>query len=305
MLGGASWNRMLHLPELPRGRPQTLFASAMHEAIGSSGAGKALNLARLGWETTLLAPLGADEPAESVRAGLAQSGVALLEVHDPGGTMQHVNLMAPGGDRISIVANPGTLALELDHRAYVERARGADLVAVSIFEYCRGFLAPFRDAGIEVWIDVHDYDGTNPHHADFVEAAGVLQVSTVALTGWRAFAEARLAAGTRAVVCTHGPLGASIATDAGWVEVEPEPVPALVDANGAGDAFFAGFATAWVNGADPAEAGRRGAICAAAALGSPELASREPPESWERIPRSRVGSSGEAMRRAPCERAAG
>ena len=50
-----------------------------------------------------------------------------------------------------------------------------------------------------------------------------------------------------------------------------------------GDAFFAGFATAWMTGTELAEAGRRGAIAAAAALGSPELASREPPESWERI----------------------
>ena len=283
MLGGASWNRMLHLPELPGDRPRTIFARGMHEAIGSSGAGKALNLARLGWETTLLAPLGADVAGASVRAGLARAGVALLEVHDPGGTMQHVNLMAPGGERISIFANPGTLDVELDHRAYVEQARGADLVTVSIFEYCRGFLAPFREAGIEVWIDVHDYDGANPHHADFVEAAGVLQVSTVALPAWRAFAESRVAAGTRAVVCTHGALGASVVTDGGWVEIEPESVPELVDANGAGDAFFAGFATAWVNGADPAEAGRRGAICAAAALRSPELASLEPPEPWERI----------------------
>lgn len=283
VLGGASWNRMLHLPELPGDRPRTIFASGTHEAIGSSGAGKALNLARLGWETTLLAPLGADAAGESVRAGLAEAGVSLLEVHDPGGTMQHVNLMAPGGERISIFANPGTLDVELDHHTYVEQALGADLVAVSIFEYCRGFLSPLREAGIEIWIDVHDYDGANPYHGDFVDAAGVLQVSTVALPDWRAFAEARVAAGARAVVCTHGALGGSVVTEAGWVEIEPEPVPELVDANGAVDPFFAGFATAWVTGTEPAAAGRRGAIAAAAALGSPELASREPPESWERI----------------------
>ena len=38
----------------------------------------------------------------------------------------------------------------------------------------RPLLAQAREAGVPLWCDLHDYDGTNPFHQDFVEAADVL-----------------------------------------------------------------------------------------------------------------------------------
>ena len=84
--------------------------------------------------------------------------------------------------------------------------------------------------------------------------------------------EALLAAGTTAVLCTHGAAGASVVTADGWVEVPASPVGKVLDTNGAGDAFFAGFASAWVGGLDVAACAARGADRAAAAVGSWELA---------------------------------
>ena len=62
---------------------------------------------------------------------------------------------------------------------------------------------------------------------------------------------------------TLGARGAVVITPAGRVEVAAEPVDHVVDANGAGDMFAAGFLFALTHGGDPVEAARLGAACAA------------------------------------------
>lgn len=275
VIAGASWNRMIRVPELPSGGSRTIFAVGSSEAVGSSGAGKALNLRACGFGAALWCRLGDDEPGRRVRQELWSAGVELLVETDPAGTMQHTNLMDPHGGRVSIFVETGSLDEPVGEpwrSTLVARARAADVVAVTIFEQSRSLLAPLRDAGVPLWIDVHDYDGVADYHRDFVEAASVLQLSTVSLPGWRGFAEGRVGAGTVAVVCTHGADGASVATADGWVEVPAVPVPDVVDTNGAGDAFFAGFASAWVEGQDVAACGARAARRAALSVTSSGLA---------------------------------
>ncbi|GAA5162389.1 sugar kinase [Ornithinimicrobium tianjinense] len=275
MVAGASWNRMVRVPALPQGTSETIFALGSHEAVGSSGAGKALNLRACGSEVALWCRLGDDEPGHRVRESLERAGVEVLVDVDPRGTMQHVNLMDPHGGRVSIFATTGSLEAPVGDRwreEIVRRAVAADIVAVTIFEQTRSLLTPLREAGVELWVDVHDYDGVKPYHGDFVEAATYLQLSSVSIPDWRDFAEARVRSGARAVVVTHGAEGASVLTDDGWVEVPAVRVDEVVDSNGAGDAFFAGFATGWVAGLPPTECGRLGAARAAAAVRSAELA---------------------------------
>lgn len=265
---------MIRVPSLPRGISETMFALGCHEAVGSSGAGKALNLRACGSEVALWCRLGDDEPGRRVRETLQGASVEVLVDVDPLGTMQHVNLMDPHGGRVSIFAETGSLEAPVADRwreEIVRRAVAADIVAVTIFEQTRSLLAPLRKAGVELWVDVHDYDGVNPYHGDFVAAATYLQLSSVSMPGWRAFGEARVRSGARAVIVTHGAAGASVLTGDGWVEIPALRVE-VVDSNGAGDAFFAGFATGWVAGLPPAECGRRGAVRAAEALRSTDLA---------------------------------
>ncbi|WP_122260762.1 carbohydrate kinase family protein [Ornithinimicrobium cerasi] len=275
IISGASWNRMVRVPELPRGGPQTIFAEGSHEALGSSGAGKALNLRVCGMEAALWCRLGRDEPGRRVREALSRAGVEALVEDDPAGTMEHVNLMDPAGGRVSVFVVRGSLDEPVGEpwrSELIRRAVGADVVAVTIFEQTRSLLAPLRAAGVPLWVDVHDHDGVDPYHRDYVEAASFLQLSSVAMPGWRSFAEGRVRAGATAVVCTHGADGASVVTAEGWVEVPAVPVAEVVDTNGAGDAFFAGFASGWVAGLDVLTCARRGAERAAAAVGSWELA---------------------------------
>ena len=273
VLGGVSWNTMVYVDIFPTPRPQTVFASRSRRTVGSSGAGKALNLADLGVDTRLWALLGDDEEGRLVREALDGAGIRFVPQLDPAGTMRHVNLMDKTGERISIFEQTGTLDAKPDPGPIRPLLEGADLVAITILEHCRSLLGIVSEAGLGRWIDIHDYDGENPYHEDFIDAATHLFVSTVDLPGWRTFAEGRIAAGTEVVVCTHGVDGASGITEAqGWIDIDAIPVDSVVDSNGAGDAFFAGFAVSWLASGDLGLALDAGAEQASHAVRSPDLA---------------------------------
>lgn len=278
ILGGVAWNTMIRLPSLPDGTPATIFASGSHDALGSSGAGKALNLRRLGVHVRLWAALGDDERGERARAALEREHVELRSTLDPAGTMHHVNLMDPEGRRISIFVNAGSHDLAVDPGLVADWLPDADLVWVTILNPCRVFLPVVRAAGRPLWIDLHDYDGVNPYHDEFVAAADVLFLSSERLPAYREFMARRIDDGTRLVVCTHGAAGATaLGRDEGWVDVEAVPVERIVDTNGAGDAFSSGFAVAWLRGDGLEAAMRAGAVMGAAAVESWELAPDQPP----------------------------
>lgn len=273
ILGGVAWNTMIFVDRFPEPSPHTVFPMRTHQAVGSSGAGKALNLATLGVDVSLWALIGDDEPGDRIRAAMDVAGVSFIGANDPAGTARHVNLMDPGGDRISIFENAGSLSTDVDTAPVVPLVADADLIAVTIIDHCKAFLPLIADARADVWIDIHDYDGVNPFHRDFIAAADYLFVSTVALDDWRAFAEGCIADGATAVICTHGAEGASgITASDGWVDLAAPSVPEIVDTNGAGDAFFAGFAVAWLDSGDLEAAMVAGADQAALAIASPDLA---------------------------------
>ncbi len=62
---------------------------------------------------------------------------------------------------------------------------------------------------------------------------------------------------------TLGADGAAVVTPSGVERVAAAPVEHVVDANGAGDLFAAGFCFGLTHGADPVEAARLGGLCAA------------------------------------------
>ncbi len=240
--GDATWNTLIYLSSLPEPRSQTIFSRDHQETVGGTGAGKALNLAKLGVDSTFHCLLGDDQEGRRVRAFLDAEGVKVIEDLDPKGTERHVNLMADDGGRISIYVAYATFEPDLPISALTPRIAGADQVVLNIINYCRRLIPVAKQAARPVWTDLHDYNGVDTYHQDFVDGADFLFLSGDRLPDYRAFMARMIEAKKRLVVCTHGRRGATTLTAQGeWIETPILDAYPRVDTNGAGDAFFAGY----------------------------------------------------------------
>lgn len=285
VVGPASWNTLVQVERLPDARSQTLFARDHHEGLGGTSAGKAVTLAALGTDVTLATLLGDDEPAAHVRAALDHPRLRLLAAPARAArTERHLNLMADDGGRVSVylelpepAAGADPAAASADVQAALD---GAAAAVVDLAGHAVPVLASARAAGVPLWCDVHDDDGTAPFQRPFADAADVLLVSDVRLDDPAAYLRARVDAGCSLAVCSRGAAGALALDAQGWIEVPAAPVETVVDTNGAGDAFLAGLLHASLAGADTlhalAVASAVGALAVGTrALGAPHATTAE------------------------------
>ena len=270
---------MIGVEAFPDPVPGSVFPPAWHETIGSSGAGKTMNLARLGVDVTLRCLLGADELGDRIRAGLVATGVDLRAVTDPTGSGRHVNLMDAAGRRISFLLHVGDLTARFDGPDDEALIAAADDVLVAITDASRPALAIARRLGRRTWTDLHSTDGERDWERDFWTADRVF-FSGERLEDPRPFMERLRSAGRELVVCTLAERGAlALTADGRWLEVPAEPVERVVDTNGAGDAFLAGVVFGTGRGLPIERSLAIGARVAALAVQSAELAPERPIES--------------------------
>lgn len=240
--GGASWDSIIDLPYFPRAQPETFLAAHYHEAVGGTGAGKALNLERLGFNVMLHVVLGQDEWGEKIQQRFQRTQIQLLTDIDPKGTERHTNLMDPEGRRISIYTHPASPVPGIDPEHLAKAMRHADYVVINTINYCRRLLPYAQELNKAIWCDLQDYDGKDTYHSDFVAAADYLFMSDDKLSNPKELMLSLIKAGKKLVVCTHGKLGATALThDQEWYYIGPHPSVQLTDCNGVGDAFFAGY----------------------------------------------------------------
>ena len=151
-----------------------------------------------------------------------------------------------------------------DRSALTDAVAASRLALVSPEESLHALLPTLRDAQAPVWVDLAGWDGEpSGVHSPFVEAAGCLFLSDIALDSPLRTAE-RLLPGKELVVITHGKRGAT----AFFPDTEPffvlpyDGAGPVVDRQGSRDAFCAGTAYGFVHGWDWPQALQAGAVVA-------------------------------------------
>ncbi|HET8849033.1 MAG TPA: carbohydrate kinase family protein [Marinobacter sp.] len=277
VLGGASLDTIVHLDSLPAPVPQTIWPKRAYRTLGSTGAGKALNLAALGHEVVLHTLLGDDPEAEAIRQQLAHPRIRLLVETTDAATEQHVNLMTEQGERISLFVQPPAAPESVDWRPVEAALANAQVLVANILSYVKPALPMLKATGKPLWTDLHDYDGQNPYHQPFIDAADVVFLSSDNLPDYRHTLWALIEQGKAFVVCTHGKDGATLLTrDGQWLEQPAIAVPQVVDTNGAGDAFFSGFLSGYLAGEPLARCLELAAECGARCVTSDRLVAAAP-----------------------------
>jgi sugar/nucleoside kinase (ribokinase family) len=271
IIGGTSIDTIVKLPEPITGEPKTIKAKS-YKAVGGTGAGKALNLARLGFPIFMHTILGRDIEAEQIIKACDHPNIKLLVDYLDEPTEQHTNLMSPTGERISIYTVPPCESPELDWSFLAKELDDVGVAAISILNYTRPSLSIAKSAGKQIWIDLHDYDGVSPYYQEFIDAADVIFMASDNFPDYQNFMREQIVAGKLLVVCTHGRAG-STALDAegNWFDCGIAQGYTLIDSNGAGDAYFSGFLYAYGRDKSIAECMKYGATAAAMCINSEYL----------------------------------
>jgi sugar/nucleoside kinase (ribokinase family) len=266
IIGGTTFDYIVYLNKLPEGIPQTIHYAPMQETCGSTGTGKAVALKKLGVPNTLYSVFGNDSYGESIKTFLAKEGVDLLHTIDTIGTERHINLMDKEGGRISMFVTQSSEQVLHPYQLVEQYCKNADVIVLNIIAYCKQLVEMVKKSTKPVWTDLHDYDGTSTYHTAFIDTASYIHLSSDNLSNYQEVMQRLIASGKKLVICTHGKKGASLLTEKGeWIEL-PALEMKVVDSNGAGDSFFAGFLFGWLQQLPLQQCMQYGTICGAYAV---------------------------------------
>ncbi|MEU4567058.1 PfkB family carbohydrate kinase [Micromonospora sp. NPDC023956] len=268
VLGGLGVDVRVRVPALPLPLADSLPVDPVDLRIGNTGAGVTLAAHALGLRVTVVDVVGDDPPGDVVRAALSRRDVTAVLRTDSRGTRRSVNLVDPAGRRMSLYDSrpwQGSPPFRPDELAAL--VAEAAHVHLSIMDWTLDLLPTLRAAlpdGVGISTDLHDWDGRNPYHRPFADLADLVFVSGVRLCP--AAAETAAALAPRTVVVTHGADGAVLYRPGRPPVRVPAATPPdpVVDSNGAGDAFAAGFVAGRLRGGTPEVAARYAAQVAAA-----------------------------------------
>lgn len=269
------------LVDLPRAHEIYGAMSSTIEVSGGSAANTIAGIASLGGECGFIGKVGADNFGEVFAHDLASLGatvdLTVSETDELGTGRCHV-FVSDDAER--------TMATYLGAANQMAPEEiTSDLLQHSDIVYIEGYLfdlPPAKDALRQAIATTHDHDGlvafslsdlfcVERHKKDFLELIvndvdillaneGEILTMFDAKTVEQAF-ESIDELGVLAVV-TIGSKGAMVSGPRGPLLIPAPQVERVVDQNGAGDLFAAGFLYGLANGAEPAEAAQLAAMCA-------------------------------------------
>ncbi len=273
VLGCASVDSIMYMKNFPEPTPQTLIADRFYETVGSTGSGKALSLSKLGFDINFHAQIGDDYYGHKIINFMSKyDHLNFFYNFDVKSTQRHSNLMNERGQRISIFMQEASYKLIGDTKEVEKIINDADIIVLNIAPYCKDYIPLLKNYDKKVWCDLHDYDGINPYHNEFIDCADYLFLSSDNLPNYKEFMQKEVDLGKEFVVCTHGSRGACmLPADNKFIEVPIISDYDRIDTNGAGDNFMSGFMYAYLNKYNFQRCMQYGTIAAGLCINSPEL----------------------------------
>lgn len=241
VIGVSALDTLIYMNDFPETitEDMSLWANHTFKAVGGTGAGKALALDALGFETTLVTELGKDESKDFILDYYQKNTDLNLKILEADVTTTHTNIMHGEGNRISIFTSSSK---EVKFNPALEKdIQDSDVIFLNINDYCRAYIPLIKKHHKLTIVDIHDYDLGNPYHQDFIDAADILFVSGVNIKEQENFLKEYIN-GKQLVVITNGKAG-SIAIDNNHRLYKQSIYPHFkyVDSNGAGDTFSVAF----------------------------------------------------------------
>ncbi len=277
-VGSAVLDRVYALSNLPE-PDGGAFVRDDEERAGGVAANVACALAALDHDTGVVSRVGRDDAGDRVLASLDEWGVDASGVRRGGDATSYcLILRGPDGDRMIVAGGDSVPGLRLTDGDR-DRLRDADCVFTSAYapdEVVRDLVAMREHGELSALafdlagpLSELDGRGATPEAIDEVAATADLfvtnEVAARSYLGSEPETAARdlQSAGAARVAVTVGGDGAFLADGSG-VEHVPAVDADVVDTTGAGDAFTAALAHAWLlGGADKTRAGRVAAAAAA------------------------------------------
>ncbi len=267
---------------------ESIYASmgSTIEVSGGSAANTVAGVAALGGRTGFIGKVATDPLGDVFTHDITSIGVefeAAVEPAGESGTGRCLVLVTDDAERTMAthlgVANtfaPGDVDGVLLARTKITYLEGYLFDLPPAKEAMRQAVAATHDADGSVALTLSDSFCVERHRGDFlslldgdVDLLFANEDEIISL-----FKAASLAAALDAIeetgvlaAVTLGAAGSVVVTPAGRFEVPAAAVTEVVDTNGAGDLFAAGFLYGITNGSDPEASARLGALCAAEVIG--------------------------------------
>lgn len=281
VVGGVGIDTIVRVPALPLAQADSIHVGPVRDYVAHTGNGVALGLHALGHHARLIDFIGADPQAELILARYRERGLDFRYLVHDSGTRRSVNLVDPGGRRLSLYdgRHPDDLAMPRDF--YLPHLRQARHVHLTIMPWARALYDDAQALGLKVSTDLHDWDGERAYYHDFARRSDLVFLSTAALQGRHEQVMRQILREGRAeaVVAMAGGQGAFLLTRADQQLRHTSCADLrrpIVDSNGAGDAFVAGFLHGYFEGRAPHACMQLGAICGAYACSVHGTAEQSP-----------------------------
>jgi len=266
VVGSINLDLVSAAPRIPL-RGETLTGSSFGSFPGGKGANQAYAAARLGASVSMIGKLGNDSFGAELRANLESAGVdtTAVEIESTSSGIAQI-ITSDNGDNV-IVVIPGANAYV--SVPYIEKhlgvIRGAGIVLTQLetpLETVEYLASVTRKEGIPLVLDpaparplpeslLERVDWLTPNESETCSLLG-LKSQDVPNEELQEVAETLLQRGSKNVLLKLGQRGCFLAlTDGRRIHVPAYPVQAI-DSTAAGDAFNGAFASALLEGHDPA-----------------------------------------------------